>query len=140
MLNGAVQCSDARHETQTWANFSLLAGPSSSARPLKPNNRHGRVQYQHRDPGAGAGAGGAGPTRGGGGGHRDEEVDLAPAGAAGTDTSWWERSIHWPTIVNLTGRPHNEEPHIKKTMKNKKEKIELICRVDHVKNKIIIFF
>lgn len=28
------------------------------------------------------------------------------------------------------GRPANEEPHVKKTMKNKKEKIELICRVD----------
>ena len=28
------------------------------------------------------------------------------------------------------GRPHTEEPHVKKTMKNKKEKIELICRVD----------
>ena len=28
------------------------------------------------------------------------------------------------------GRPGNEEPHVKKTMKNKKEKIELICRVD----------
>ena len=28
------------------------------------------------------------------------------------------------------GRPSNEEPHVKKTMKNKKEKIELICRVD----------
>ena len=28
------------------------------------------------------------------------------------------------------GRPANEEPHVKKTMKNKKEKIELICKVD----------
>ena len=28
------------------------------------------------------------------------------------------------------GRPNNEEPHVKKTMKNKKEKTELICRVD----------
>ena len=28
------------------------------------------------------------------------------------------------------GRPHTEEPHVKKTMKNKKERIELICRVD----------
>ena len=28
------------------------------------------------------------------------------------------------------GRPPSEEPHVKKTMKNKKERIELICRVD----------
>ena len=28
------------------------------------------------------------------------------------------------------GRPSNEEPHIKKSMRNKKEKIELICRID----------
>ena len=28
------------------------------------------------------------------------------------------------------GRPANEEPHVKKFMKNKKEKIELICRID----------
>ena len=28
------------------------------------------------------------------------------------------------------GRPNSEEPHVKKSMKNKKEKIELICRVD----------
>ena len=28
------------------------------------------------------------------------------------------------------GRPPTEEPHVKKTMKNKKERIELICRVD----------
>ena len=28
------------------------------------------------------------------------------------------------------GRPANEEPHVKKSMKNKKEKIELICRID----------
>ena len=42
------------------------------------------------------------------------------------------------STLNLTGllgpthpgRPANEEPHVKKTMKNKKEKIELICRVD----------
>ena len=42
------------------------------------------------------------------------------------------------STLNLTGllgpthpgRPANEEPHVKKTMKNKKEKIELICRID----------
>ena len=28
------------------------------------------------------------------------------------------------------GRPSNEDPHVKKTMKGKTEKIELICRVD----------
>ena len=28
------------------------------------------------------------------------------------------------------GRPANEEPHVKKTMKGKVENIELICRVD----------
>ena len=39
------------------------------------------------------------------------------------------------SVLNITGllgpthpgRPANEEPHVKKTMKNKKEKIELIC-------------
>ena len=42
------------------------------------------------------------------------------------------------SVLNITGllgpthpgRPANEEPHVKKTMKNKKEKIELICRID----------
>ena len=42
------------------------------------------------------------------------------------------------SVLNITGllgpthpgRPSNEEPHVKKTMKNKKEKIELICRID----------
>ena len=42
------------------------------------------------------------------------------------------------SVLNITGllgpthpgRPNNEEPHVKKTMKNKKEKIELICRID----------
>ena len=28
------------------------------------------------------------------------------------------------------GRPANEDPHVKKTMKGKQENIELICRVD----------
>ena len=28
------------------------------------------------------------------------------------------------------GRPANEDPHVKKTMKGKTEKIELICRID----------
>ena len=28
------------------------------------------------------------------------------------------------------GRPANEDPHVKKTMRGKTEKIELICRVD----------
>jgi len=29
-----------------------------------------------------------------------------------------------------SGRPADEEPHIKKTMKGKSEKIELICRIN----------
>merc|ERR1711970_1683871 len=28
------------------------------------------------------------------------------------------------------GRPANEEPHVKKTMRGKREKVDLICRVD----------
>ena len=30
------------------------------------------------------------------------------------------------------GRPENEEPHVKKTMKNKREITEYICKVDQV--------
>jgi hypothetical protein len=30
------------------------------------------------------------------------------------------------------GRPTNEEPHVKKTMKGKTEKVELICKIDQV--------
>ena len=30
------------------------------------------------------------------------------------------------------GRPENEEPHVKKTMKGKVENIDLICRIDQV--------
>ena len=31
------------------------------------------------------------------------------------------------------GRPENEAPHVKKTMKGKIEIVELICRIDQVK-------
>ena len=30
------------------------------------------------------------------------------------------------------GRPATEEPHVKKTMKGKREKCDLICRIDQV--------
>jgi hypothetical protein len=33
------------------------------------------------------------------------------------------------------GRPQNEESHVKKTMKGKTEKVELICKIDQVEYK-----
>ena len=37
------------------------------------------------------------------------------------------------------GRPENEEPHVKRTMKGKKEKVDLICRVDQVGWILLLF-